>query len=132
MYDEDGVRQRFRYAFQTQNALGKQTKQIAEELGVPASTARSWANGSKTPSVRHWPQLARILGENENYFLYGEPASADVQRLELREVVAELSSTVAELTELLQPILDGEPIPRDPTALRALGRALGRKPQADP
>lgn len=126
------IRARFRRAFQLRNAAGVTTKEIAAELGVPASTVRNYASGVALPPPSDWPTYAKVLGVTERYFWHGDAPADIYRRVELQEDVAEIATQVAELRAAVRQIaltLSRSRVDRD--ALRALSQALGHSPSDD-
>lgn len=128
----ESVPERFAYALKQARADGLTYKEIAERVGVKPGTVENWALARSAPRDRlHWAKLAEVLDVTEAWLSHGDD-NHDLRRLASAELVAKLSLRLADLEKLLAPVLAGEPIPQDPAALQALGRALGRKVQTHP
>jgi transcriptional regulator with XRE-family HTH domain len=82
---------------------GRTQAEIANQLGVKASTVAKWEHGSASPRSNRLAALAGILGVSLSWLLVGhgdEPTSSD----DLDEIKVALSRVQAQLADTLNEV----------------------------
>lgn len=68
--------------------------ELGRRMGLGGNTVWRWTSGKTEPSAQHLSQIAKILGRNADWYLYGQDAAV-TPTIEFREVWAEFEASRA-------------------------------------